>query len=137
MDFSLYTPPYPPNIRGVSADAVCTHRESDENYQKVVLKFNDRWRLIVCQNDIQWIVQRRESLFGWLGMMRGFAASRGLTSIEQALEEIGKDTERDEIMIKRLGISSAEYMALMEIEDGLPVTDMNFMFNSMITEMEQ
>ena len=87
MDFSLYTPPYPPNIRGVSADAVCTHRESDENYQKVVLKFNDRWRLIVCQNDIQWIVQRRESLHG--GAWRGVRFVTRLKSLIEACGELG------------------------------------------------
>ena len=87
MDFSLYTPPYPPNIRGVSADAVCTHRESDENYQKVVLKFNDRWRLIVCQNDIQWIVQRRESLHG--GSWRGVRYVTHLKSLIKVCGELG------------------------------------------------
>lgn len=87
MDFSLYTPPYPPNIRGVDADAVCTHRESNENYQKVVLKFNDRWRLIVCHNDIQWIVQRREGLHG--GAWRGVRYVTRIKSLIEACGELG------------------------------------------------
>ena len=87
MDFSLYTPPYPPNIRGVDADNVHTHRESDENYQKVVLKFNVRWRLIICQNDIQWIIQRRESLHG--GAWRGVRYVTRLKSLIEVCGELG------------------------------------------------
>lgn len=85
MGFSLNTPPYPPNIHGVDADVVHTHRESDENYEKVVLMFNDRWRLIVCQHDIQWIVQRRESLHG--GAWRGV---RYVTRLKLLIEVCGE-----------------------------------------------
>ena len=87
MGFSLNTPPYPPNFWGVDADVVHTHRESDENYEKVVLMFNDRWRLIVCQHDIQWIVQRRESLHG--GAWRGVRYVTRLKSLIEVCGELG------------------------------------------------
>ena len=87
MNISHYTPPYPPNFRGVDADVVHTHRESDENYEKVVLMFNDRWRLIVCQHDIQWIVQRRESLHG--GAWRGVRYVTRLKSLIEVCGELG------------------------------------------------
>ena len=64
-----------------------THRESDENYQKVVLKFNVRWRLIICQNDIQWIIQRRESLHG--GAWRGVRYVTRLKSLIEVCGELG------------------------------------------------
>ena len=36
------------------------HRESDDNYDRVVARLDDRWRVIVCRDDVQWILQRRD-----------------------------------------------------------------------------
>jgi hypothetical protein len=38
-----------------------SHRESDETYHAVVAVLNDRWRVIVCRDGIQWILQYRAS----------------------------------------------------------------------------
>ena len=37
-----------------------SHRESDDNYARVVAQFDDGWRVIVCRDDLQWILQRRD-----------------------------------------------------------------------------
>ena len=45
----------------VSAALRAPHREKDEGYHGVVARLNDRWRVIVCQDGIQWILQHREA----------------------------------------------------------------------------
>lgn len=39
--------------------AAPSHRESDGTYHGVVAVLNDHWRVIVCKDGIQWILQRR------------------------------------------------------------------------------
>lgn len=36
-----------------------SHREEAENYFAVVARLNDKWRVIICRDGIQWILQRR------------------------------------------------------------------------------
>ena len=36
-----------------------SHRERDDNYANVVIHINPRWRVIVCKDGIQWILQQR------------------------------------------------------------------------------
>jgi len=35
--------------------------ESTDNYDRVVARLNDRWRVIECQHRLQWILQYRAS----------------------------------------------------------------------------
>lgn len=47
-----------------------THKESDDAYLGVVVRLNDRWRVIVCRNGIQWILQtakKRRDGTAWEG----------------------------------------------------------------------
>ena len=56
-----------------------SHRESNDHYQAVVTHLNDRWRVIVCKDGIQWILQRRtraESPDGARWESRSFLRSR-------------------------------------------------------------
>lgn len=39
--------------------ALTAHRESSDAYHRVVVRLSQRWRVIVCRDGIQWIVQRR------------------------------------------------------------------------------
>lgn len=39
-------------------EQLSTHRESDDGYMAVVACLNDRWRVILCKDGIQWILQR-------------------------------------------------------------------------------
>lgn len=79
-------------------------------------------------------VQILQSLIGFTVRIKGYAASRGYTSIEQTLQDIKKLEVFELQMKKTLGISAEEYIMLLQVEDGLPVNDMNFMFNAMIAE---
>lgn len=60
------------------------HRESDQNYRGVLAILNDRWRVIVCRDGVQWILQYRKSAektgtrSGWRG--------RSYCRISQALK---------------------------------------------------
>lgn len=49
-----------------------THRESDDDYDQIVTRINDRWRVIVCRDGLQWILQKREGKRGgkarWTGV---------------------------------------------------------------------
>ena len=46
-----------------------SHRERDDAYKGIVIQFTSRWRLIVCKDQIQWILQKRENYHGgnWRG----------------------------------------------------------------------
>ena len=36
-----------------------SHRERDDHYAKVIVQLGPRWRIIVCKDGIQWILQQR------------------------------------------------------------------------------
>jgi len=46
-----------PNIAAV---APVSHRECDDDYQLIVARLNKDWRVIVCRDRLQWILQRRK-----------------------------------------------------------------------------
>ena len=58
----LAKPPTPrPIISGVAYEKTATHRETSDDYSAVVAQLASRWRLIVCKDGIQWILQKREA----------------------------------------------------------------------------
>lgn len=38
-----------------------SHRETADSYARVIAGLNERWRVIVCKDAIQWILQRRDA----------------------------------------------------------------------------
>ena len=46
-----------------------SHREADGGYTATIIQFDGRWRIILCKNSIQWIIQKREMYPG--GKWRG------------------------------------------------------------------
>ena len=46
-----------------------SHREADDGYTATIIQFDGRWRIILCKNSIQWIIQKREMYPGgkWKG----------------------------------------------------------------------
>lgn len=42
------------------AEQAVSHRESDDNYKRVVARLNPHWRVVRCKDDIQWIIQKRD-----------------------------------------------------------------------------
>lgn len=55
---------HPPRIdkSDVQTPANTSHRERDDNYAVVIVQLAPRWRVIVCRDGIQWILQRRSVL---------------------------------------------------------------------------
>jgi hypothetical protein len=79
-------------------------------------------------------VQILQTLIGYTVRLKGYAATRNFTSIEQTLQDITNSVEYQEQVINDIGISANEYIELLQVKDGLPINDMNFMLNAMITE---
>ena len=53
----------PPSFIGAGASAGddCTHRESHDTYRGNIINCRDVWRIIICRDGMQFIVQRRSS----------------------------------------------------------------------------
>ena len=62
--------PPPTGLRAAHVTAPKTHRERDDAYRNVVAQLAPRWRVIVCKDGTQWIVQQKESSHGrpWRGV---------------------------------------------------------------------
>lgn len=63
---------------GGTPNATGSHRERDEHYLHVILRDGD-WRVIVCKDNFQWILQRRtraESTDGARWEARGYCRTR-------------------------------------------------------------
>ena len=64
--------PHPPSIQGgVDAIVANSHRERDDNYRKIVIQLAPRWRVIICKDNIQMILQKRSVLFPNKGTWAG------------------------------------------------------------------
>jgi len=50
----------PRGSRNGTSLASGSHRERDDDYTRVIAQLNSRWRVIVCKDGIQWIVQKRD-----------------------------------------------------------------------------
>ena len=59
MNYSLTPPPSTPSM-GVANTNTPSHRERDENYADIVVKLAPRYRIILCPQNLQWIVQQQE-----------------------------------------------------------------------------
>ena len=57
----IIIPPHPLNNQDLAPAERGSHRERDENYHAVVVKLCPRWRIIVCKDHIQWIIQEQEA----------------------------------------------------------------------------
>jgi len=79
------TPPPPSVVGGGCSVAVDAHQESSDQYSYVILRLNNRWRIILCRQVLQWILQRRENLHG--GAWRAFRYFRTRKAL---IEECGR-----------------------------------------------
>ena len=66
------SPPYPRGfnlcVAGLGSD---THKETSDFYEGVVTNLEPRWRIIICKNKIQWILQKRTAEPLHKGIWRG------------------------------------------------------------------
>ena len=55
----LKYPLLPSKYTGLTPFYNSSHRERDDDYRKVLANFSPRWRVIICKDNIQMILQRR------------------------------------------------------------------------------
>ena len=83
-----YNTPLPPSVcMGVADVGIPTHCESGDHYHSNLIQFDERWRLIVCAQNHQWILQRREGLHG--GAWRGIKYFRTKNALLKMCEGLG------------------------------------------------
>ena len=79
---------YPPPLQilgGACSIGDHTHRERDDAYIGAIVQFAPRWRLVLCKDQIQWIIQKKES--SHRGFWRG---KQYMTSKESVFEACGR-----------------------------------------------
>jgi len=79
------TPPRNAHSMGVTNTKTKSHRERDNDYAYVVVKLAPRYRVILCPQGLQWIVQKKECSHS--GHWR---AKQYLTSRDSLIEACGK-----------------------------------------------
>ena len=62
-----------------------SHRERDDNYVDTVVKLTPRYRVILCPQGLQWIIQRKEC-----SRAADWRAEQYLTSRDSLIEACGK-----------------------------------------------
>jgi hypothetical protein len=82
---------------GAAYAVIPSHRESDDNYLDVAAQLAPRWRVIVCKDYMQWIIQKRtaEPLHrgGWRS--QSYVTSRNsLIRLCASLELLSADNAR-------------------------------------------
>ena len=50
-----------PLITARQSTSHISHRERDDAYSGTIVQFSPRWRLILCKDQVQWILQKKES----------------------------------------------------------------------------
>jgi hypothetical protein len=98
--------PLPLQNHGGSSPQPPSHRARDDNYAKVIAQLAPRWRVIICKDGIQWILQQRSVPFPNTGTWAGKSYSttrdaliaacsdRGLLSephLRRALDDLPSD----------------------------------------------
>ena len=64
-----------------------SHREREDGYIATVVQFSERWRLVLCKDQIQWIIQRKES--SRRGDWRSLKYSTSRESVFEACGRLG------------------------------------------------
>jgi len=77
---------YVPRPLGSPRKRASSHRERDDRYRRVVFAIpgEDKWRLIVCKDGCQYILQEQEAPNSWQG--RRFLSRKD--SVARAIEEL-------------------------------------------------
>ena len=89
------TPQPLPIYEGVDISECHSHRESDDNYSNVIVIFNSRWRLSLCRDGIQWILQQKEISHGmpWRGV-KYFRSKEALIGVCGSLNLLSDEYNR-------------------------------------------
>ena len=70
LDLFLQASTPTPQQTGRRSAKHISHRERDDAYLGAIVKFSLRWRLVICKDQMQWIIQKKESSHRgfWRGM---------------------------------------------------------------------
>lgn len=79
------TPPPSTPSMGVASTNTPSHRERDENYADIVVKLAPRYRIILCPQGLQWVIQKKEC-----SRSGHWRAEQYLTSRNSLIEACGK-----------------------------------------------
>ena len=85
---------------GAAYAVIPSHRESDDNYLDVAAQLAPRWRVIVCKDHLQWIIQKRtaEPLHRGVWRSQSYVTSRNsLIRLCASLELLSDDNARDRL----------------------------------------
>ena len=61
LDQLLETSTPTPRQTGHLSTCHISHRERDDAYIGTIVQFSLRWRLVLCEDQIQWVIQKKES----------------------------------------------------------------------------
>ena len=70
------TPPPSTPSMGVANTNTPSHRERDKNYADIVVQLTHRYRVILCPQGLQWIIQEQEASHEAPWRAKGFHTSR-------------------------------------------------------------
>ena len=79
------TPPPSTPSMGVASTNTPSHRERDENYAYIVVQLAPRYRVILCPQGLQWIIQEKEA-----SHEAPWRAEQYLTSRDSLIDACGK-----------------------------------------------
>ena len=86
---NISTPPTPSQNSGRSLPQRLSHRERDDNYAKVITQLAPRWRVIICKDGLQWILQKRSVPFPNTGTWAGKSYSTTRDALIAACSDRG------------------------------------------------
>ena len=75
--------------RFATAAGVPSRREKDDNYHSVIVRLAPRWRVILCKDRAQWIVQHRTADPLRRGVWRGRVYVTSKDSLIRACARVG------------------------------------------------
>ena len=93
---NVSTFPTPSQNSGGSSPQPPSHRERDDNYAKVIAQLAPRWRVIICKDGIQWILQQRSVPFPNTGTWAGKSYSTTRDALIAACSDRGLLSEPSE-----------------------------------------
>lgn len=75
MNYSITPPPSTPSM-GVANTKTPSHRERDNDYAHIVVQLTPRYRVILCPQRLQWIIQEKEASHEAPWRAEGYYTSR-------------------------------------------------------------
>ena len=102
--------------RFATAAGVPSHREKDDSYRSVIVRLAPRWRVILCKDRAQWIIQHRTADPLHRGVWRGRTYVTTKDSLIRACARIGCLSGSSQLLLlDALPSTIREYAAQIEL----------------------